>query len=303
MKVNSTNTVETLLAKLILNSCYGFHGLNDLDTSSSIIVQLTGLEPEFLQDNKDLDVENPIPMLPVSDSIYISQTPNDKAISPYMGTTSVAIAAIITAEARMKMLPYRTNPRTLYTDTDSVIIEGSDPLFGMSIHDTRFGEFKLEQTVDDFVAIFRKGYAYITKGGTEVVKAAGIPKHILSHETVKKILYHNQVSVIEFKKLMDTADKLGKVIKTIQVTLRRKNQSSLKIFDSNGMWIETIPFFLTRSNDTEGKTRLITPSNKLILRHRTSSMLTSEELSVKTAISIGETTKYIYVPNRFEDVQ
>lgn len=58
---------------------------------------------------------------------------------PIIDTVNISIAAIIAAEARMYMLPYRLHPRTAYTDTDSVITVDNEPLENMEVHNTKIG--------------------------------------------------------------------------------------------------------------------------------------------------------------------
>jgi len=121
--------------------------------------------------------------------------------SPFNNRTSVAIAAIIAAEARMYMTPYRMDPTTAYTDTDSIITNykpdpaityignspGSKRITPDMIDPTEFGKFKYEGEVKNFAAARKKGYGY-ERNGVKIAKVAGAPENTITHDQLQKIL-------------------------------------------------------------------------------------------------------------------
>jgi hypothetical protein len=110
---NNPDTVYRAIGKMILNSAYGYLGLNFPDQNNSIVLE-----------------ENKLRILPV---VEIEKN------QPYDVKTSVAIAAIIAAESRMAVLDARINERTAYTDTDCLFLIGEGPLPGMDVDDTKLG--------------------------------------------------------------------------------------------------------------------------------------------------------------------
>jgi hypothetical protein len=74
-----------------------------------------------------------------TDNYRIVEDKNDMENQPFDRKTSIAIAAIITAESRMKVLDIRIHERAAYTDTDSVILIGKEPLENMDVDSKKLG--------------------------------------------------------------------------------------------------------------------------------------------------------------------
>jgi len=87
------------------------------------------------------------------------------------------------------MTYFKNNPsfKLLYTDTDSVFIDGElDP----EMVGTGLGQFKLVNTYTNFAAIAPKVYGGITVDGREVVKVKGL-KAKISFEDLESLLTKN----------------------------------------------------------------------------------------------------------------
>ena len=85
------------------------------------------------------------------------------------------------------MLPFRLDPKTAYTDTDSIITTTPEPLDHMRVDPVKLGAFKLEGSIEDFVALAKKTYGYISEG-VEYVKAAGHPNNTITHAQLLEAL-------------------------------------------------------------------------------------------------------------------
>jgi len=99
--MESTGSIRAPIgAKLILNSNYGYLGLSE-DTSKS----------ETVKDNSEQNIET------LNDELCIQtrelqEDEENKVDKDYLDTINISVAAIIAAEARMFMLPYRLDGST-----------------------------------------------------------------------------------------------------------------------------------------------------------------------------------------------
>jgi hypothetical protein len=123
---NNEDTAYRSIGKLILNSAYGYLGLNYSNMVSNIEFDIT------TQDN----IEDP---MDVHTNYRITNKVDLNVNQPYDRKTSVAIAAIIAAESRMKVLDARIHNRAAYTDTDSIILVGQEPLDFMEVDPVKLG--------------------------------------------------------------------------------------------------------------------------------------------------------------------
>jgi hypothetical protein len=122
---NDTDSAYRAIGKMILNSAYGYLGLNYSDTYSMLAYDVNNID--------ELNPEKS------TDNYRIVEDKNDMENQPFDRKTSIAIAAIITAESRMKVLDIRIHERAAYTDTDSVILIGKEPLENMDVDSKKLG--------------------------------------------------------------------------------------------------------------------------------------------------------------------
>jgi len=105
--MESTGSIRAPIgAKLILNSNYGYLGLSE-DTSKSEIIK----KSETVKDNSEQNIET------LNDELCIQtrelqEDEENKVDKDYLDTINISVAAIIAAEARMFMLPYRLDGST-----------------------------------------------------------------------------------------------------------------------------------------------------------------------------------------------
>ena len=149
LKMESTGSIRAI-AKLILNSNYGFLGLSE-DISKSEIIK----KSDAVKDNSEQNIETLNEELCIQ-TRELREDEETNVDKDYLDTINIAVAAIIAAEARMFMLQYRLDSKTAYTDTDSIIASGTEPLDNMSIDPTKLGSFKIEEAFKEFTAIKKK---------------------------------------------------------------------------------------------------------------------------------------------------
>jgi DNA polymerase elongation subunit (family B) len=91
---------------------------------------------------------------------------------------SIAIAAAITAYARIHMSQFKNNPNfeLYYSDTDSIFIDR--PLASEFISKTELGKLKLEYELNDAIFLAPKVYYLETINGDIIYKVKGL-KHIV----------------------------------------------------------------------------------------------------------------------------
>jgi DNA polymerase elongation subunit (family B) len=91
---------------------------------------------------------------------------------------NVAIAAAITAYARIHMSQFKNNPNfnLYYSDTDSIYIDR--PLPPEFISNTKLGKLKLENVLNDAIFLAPKVYYLETEDGKTIYKVKGL-KHII----------------------------------------------------------------------------------------------------------------------------
>ncbi len=101
------------------------------------------------------------------------------------GRSNVAIAAAITAYARMSLTDNMmdiTNP-VYYHDTDSIVVQNPRPASAVG---QELGEMKLEYRIEEGIFAGPKRYSLKVEGGKEVVKAKGYGSKNLTFADYKK---------------------------------------------------------------------------------------------------------------------
>jgi len=185
------DSVDSFICKLILNSCYGRFGLN-LDRENIVqddgTMPITGLTPY------EFDTGERVNGIPIMERFV-------KVEERIQSFTNVAIAAWVTAQARIRMhREYMKNLDSLYyTDTDSMFVEDKG-----SIDSSKdLGKFKYEYSATE--ACFLLPKAYCLAGITGIKDAKGQAK---TTKTVIKGINESAikakaVTVDDFFKLLD----------------------------------------------------------------------------------------------------
>ena len=145
--------------------------------------------------------------------------------------SNVAIASAITSYARIKMIPYKTLPGTVYTDTDSVITTTKieDNLIGKDI-----GQMKDELDGLKIKEIYvlgckQYGYWYVDKNGERVEKSvwAGITRNSISFEDIKLLFSGGILKKSIKSRFYRSLQNLSITIKDITQTISYKPHKKL----------------------------------------------------------------------------
>jgi hypothetical protein len=223
IKRTSTGS-DKQIAKLQLNNLYGYFGRKQINLMTENIK------------NKDLDnaILNRIvkSVTKINDNYstilsytninhYLLEQLNNEFhfikdfTNPIM--SNVALAAAVTAYARIEMIPYKINPNTLYTDTDSAFISES---INSNLIGTDLGLMKDElngNTINEayFVGPKKYGYYLINELGIkkEYSVFSGVPRNSLTFNEVKDIF--------EGKIITKTINnRFFKSIQTLDITIK-----------------------------------------------------------------------------------
>jgi hypothetical protein len=276
LKNSKDNPVYRAIGKIILNSAYGYLGLNYPDFNSELVVPQEGEK-------------------------YIKTNEVDTTDRPYDVKTSVALAAIIAAESRMHVLKARLDPRTAYTDTDSVYLEDIGKLEGMDVDPKALGSWKNEGKFTEGLFIGKKQYS-INRDNKTIVKTAGAPTNTFTWEDLEQV-YKFETSVTkEIEKLK--LEKTNMDIKTVktEVTLQSTSSGYMKIYQENEKgtsYIGTLPLIIkgSKSDKNVSITKIYNPKNRLIIKKSNS----DQYLTYEDAIRYPE--KAIIYPTNIKEVK
>nr|YP_010697788.1 hypothetical protein P1R16_mgp08 [Porodaedalea niemelaei]WCF76684.1 hypothetical protein [Porodaedalea niemelaei] len=180
MKEDSTKgTPMYLICKLLLNALYGRYGM-DFENKSHQILDQKQLS-ELIDNVGEWNIDETID---IDDKTLVST----KEYKPYKSPqVNMAIALAVTANARIYMSRVKNNPdiKLFYTDTDSAFT--GKPLPDEWYHPNKTGYFKLENVVDNFVALGPKVYGAIKEDGSSFTKVKGF-KGIIPLRTLTEAL-------------------------------------------------------------------------------------------------------------------
>lgn len=270
LSYNKSNPMN-LTAKLLLNSLYGRFGLN---TVYSDTLFLTKKEFKLLMNSPfTRDRVSNVEILPVDDEevyfIDLEKDPLDNLMDSNfeIHNSSIAIAAAITAEARIIMSSYKNNPQLdlYYTDTDSIFVNKSpeemNELFPGIIHDTKLGKLKQEYAIKNAVFLAPKCYWLQLQDGSEVVKIKGVKKEFLSlamengdlnFDTFKNLLVKDSHLEIQQEKWARDFN-LG-TINIIETTyeIKQNNNKREWLYDDKGYCIDSKPIDITMKDWEKG---------------------------------------------------
>jgi len=261
-----------LTSKLLMNSLYGRFGMN---TNHSLVQFMDELKYSKFLTNTDknisiLDIEqfkldfnsnsnsNSIKYL-----VEYSKDVNMKRINSnfIINNSSIAIAAAITAEARIFMSIFKNNPhiKLYYSDTDSIFINlNPDQLnelfkekFPQGIVSNKgLGLLKLENVINKAIFLAPKCYWLELADGTRKVKIKGvkssfiqkaIDEEILTFETFKSMLNKDNSLVLNQEKWARKYIDANITILQTSYELKQNDNKRELIYDDNGLCINTKP--------------------------------------------------------------
>ena len=207
------------IAKLILNSLWGYFALNSNKTKFKILTKPIELE-RLLNDDQFI-----VHHIDFADDDFIQVSFSQKSEYSFGGlNTNSVIAAFTTAQARLKLYDEldKLGDRILYVDTDSLIFIEREGEYMPKLGDF-LGMLTSELDDDDYITEFVSGgpkcYAYkLASGPTEcVIKGYQInylSKIFLNFDALKYTVLENQKNEIVVPQLKFEKDKAEWHIKT-----------------------------------------------------------------------------------------
>jgi DNA polymerase elongation subunit (family B) len=188
MRLNSLRTDPlNYIAKILLNSLYGRFGMDDNFNSIEII------HKDFINDfeNKFLDLITDKVKLGEYFMVFYDKV-EDQIIEDdnTIHNVSIAIAAAITAYARIHMSQFKNNPliNLYYSDTDSIYVD--KPLPEYMIESKVLGKLNLEYICKNAIFLSPKVYYLETIDGKVIYKVKGLKHEVeLTLTDFKSLLY------------------------------------------------------------------------------------------------------------------
>ena len=241
------------IAKLLMNTLYGRFGMKgdqliteiyDLnDRPQNIAVKrLSDSHAESIRDIFKLDrnvivVRSKLPDMFKDDNDLLDYTDHTDV--------NVAIAAFITAIARVLMSYFKNNPdfKLYYTDTDSVVLDR--PLPEHMVGD-KLGQLKLEHVIQKAVFLAPKVYCLINELGEEIIKIKGLSSDVIKRtginfDTFEKLLQYNHYYDFEQDKFYKDLAKGS--VSIIETTYNLKVTSNKRdALYNNNVFTATAPY-------------------------------------------------------------
>lgn len=269
IKSNPRNKAERQIAKLLSNSSLGRFGMspekpvtrlvtidehNWLLSTRIVIDSIAITEESFLDTyinsvNKEVCEKYGLDFFEVK----TKENSNESKRKQSNDFSSISTASAVLGYSRIRMaeaILYVLNNggKIYYTDTDSLVTDIKLPDEWVSPN--ILGKFKLEHEVEEAYFIADKFYALKTnkldsKGNNEIViRSKGISRHNLTWDIMKS-LYETGKPFNTTKKSSIKDIKSGSVrIEESDITLSLNYTKRLKKYDSNGLWIDTLPLVI-----------------------------------------------------------
>lgn len=146
--------------------------------------------------------------------------------------SNVAIAAAVTSYARIYMIPYKIDPNTLYTDTDSIFTTKvlDDKLIG-----NKLGMMKDELKGNNineayFIGPKKYGYYIIDEKGvkTNYSVFSGVPRNTLTFDEIRNIYQGKAITKNINSRFYKSFTDLNIIIKDSKITIKNTNSKLLK---------------------------------------------------------------------------
>nr|QWO71383.1 DNA polymerase [Termitomyces sp. Mi165-7] len=241
-----TNTPKSdplyTISKLFLNSLYGKFGMSPYKDNHKI-VNINEFY-EFM-DQKDKEVLSFINL--TDDKLFITyKNKISKDENLHSPNVNVAIAAAITAYARIHMSTFKNNPHfeLYYSDTDSIDINRPLPenFVGKGL-----GQMKLEHIFKKAVYLAPKVYGGIETNNNEIIKIKGYKNKNLKYTELEPLLYKNENLLLSqdkwYKNIADSNITIKEEIYSLMVTGNKRKL----IYNKDNYLVETKPFWIDDS--------------------------------------------------------
>lgn len=237
------------IAKLLNNSLYGKFGMKDEVTVMEILKNVTPEDQAVITSILDLYTKDIKDILKLQDhTLLVRKSKSDLTFNEkgdfYHGTeVNIAIAAAITAEARIHMSQFKNNPnfKLYYTDTDSIVTNKPLPA---EMVGSALGQVKLEHIIKKAVFLAPKVYALITEDGKEIIKVKGLTSEVISKLTfsdLEGLLIKDSSRKFNQEKLLKSV--IAGEIKPLDsiYTLKATSNKRHHVYE-NGVFNNTKPF-------------------------------------------------------------
>jgi hypothetical protein len=227
------------MAKLLLNNLYGYFGRKQIGIITQNIknnelsnVLLTRIVKSITPVNSEYST-----ILSYSNVNYnLLNKLNNELHSEVKSFNSpiksnVAIAAAVKAYARIHMIPFKIDPNTLYTDTDSIFtLTKLDP----SLIGDQLGQMKDELNggiIDEGLFLGPKKYGYYITDQDGVQHNfsifSGVPRNSLTFEEVRSIFNGKIITKNVPDRFFKSINSLDVNIKDTQISIKNTNNQSL----------------------------------------------------------------------------
>jgi hypothetical protein len=208
------NLIETIivnnddLADIV--SHYLIKSIIDIEgENKSIVLKHVNLDIELMkQFNKELKLNNKF----------------EADFKPFI-KSNVAIASAVTSYARIHMIPFKIDPNTCYTDTDSIFTTSElNPMLvgkGLGLMIDELNGKVISEAY--FLGIKEYGYCYNDDNGKQVDRStwAGVPRNTISFNNIIKLANGGKLNITLtdkfFRSFKDFSINIKTISKTIQV--------------------------------------------------------------------------------------
>jgi hypothetical protein len=230
---------EKLIAKLLLNNLYGYFGRKQINILTEN-VKNENLKPLLLtrvvKTISEINDQYSTVLAYTNINYKILDKLNNELHSNIENfhspiKSNVAIAAAVTAYARIVMIPFKLDPNTLYTDTDSIFT--TKPIDPNLIGDL-LGQMKDEMKgvlIEEglFLGPKKYGYWYYDDKGKKanVSVFSGVPRNSLSFEEIKSISNGNVITKNVPNRFFKSFNSLNISIKDTFLTIKNTNDKLL----------------------------------------------------------------------------
>lgn len=231
-----------MISKLILNSLYGKFGMSPYKNKHVILDKneiYSFIDKSKIKSVIELD----------NDKVFMEYEDNqnfnldNNYIEPNI---NIAIAAAITAYARIHMSQFKNNKNIelYYSDTDSIDV--TTPL-NSNIINEELGSMKLENIFKRAVYLAPKVYGGININNESVIKIKG-SKVKLSYDQLEVLLNKDNKLTLDqekwYKNISDSSINIRNDIYTLMVTTNKREL----IYDEKNRLVDTKPFILNEIN-------------------------------------------------------
>jgi hypothetical protein len=261
IKLNSTGA-QKLIAKLHLNGLYGYFGRKQ-DLIETVNVNNSSL-------HKYLSSRIVKEILKINDNystLLLSANINHKVLrmlnmacesniqkSNRIVMSNVAVAAAVTAYARIHMMYYKLLPGTVYTDTDSIFTTDVLPesLVGSSLgqmKDELKGKFIKEGI---FLGVKKYGYWYLDDENHKVEASvfAGVERNSLTFNEIIELLKGNTLHKTIDNRFYKSFNSLNISIKSANISIQKSDRKLL--VDNNYIPLHIENGYIIRPYDVNG---------------------------------------------------